>query len=89
MSKPSSQVDYARDSKRMFGGDGDRLFLKKEEKESKPKDIKIAKASVKPMDNKRDLRFLYNILYNDKKRIQNGKLEKTYQYCMSQLSNIV
>ena len=72
----------------MFGGD--RMFLKKEEKDSKPKDIKIAKASVKPMDNKRDLRFLYKILYNDKKRIQNGKLEKTYyQYCMSQLSNIV
>ena len=88
MSKPSSQVDYARDSKRMFGAD--RMFLKKEEKDSKPKDIKIAKASVKPMDNKRDLRFLYNILYNDKKRIQNGKLEKTYyQYCMIQLSNIV
>ena len=65
------------------------MFLKKEEKESKPKDIKIAKASVKPMDNKRDLRFLYNILYNDKTRIQNGKLEKTYQYCMSQLSNIL
>ena len=67
---------YAKDSKRMFVGGGiKRMFI---ENKAKPKDKeKINEkppAILKAMVNKRDLRFLYNILYNDKNKKQNCEL---------------
>ena len=67
---------YAKDSKRMFVGGGIKRMFK--ENKAKPKDKeKINEkppAILKAMVNKRDLRFLYNILYNDKNKKQNCEL---------------
>ena len=67
---------YAKDSKRMFVGGGiKRMFI---ENKAKQKDIEKRNAKppaiLKARVNKRDLRFLYNILYNDKNKKQNCKL---------------
>ena len=67
---------YAKDSKRMFVGGGIKRMFK--ENKAKPNDKeKINEkppAILKAMVNKRDLRFLYNILYNDKNKKQNCEL---------------
>ena len=60
----------------MFVGGGIKRMFK--ENKAKPKDEeKINEkppAILKAMVNKRDLRFLYNILYNDKNKKQNCEL---------------
>ena len=85
---------YAKDSKRMFVGGGiKRMFI---ENKAKPKDKeKINEkppAILKAMVNKRDLRFLYNILYNDKNKKQNCEwvmllLQQKYHQYFSCLDN--
>ena len=72
---------FAKDSKRMFVGRGSKRMVVATR--AKPKDIEKRDAKPPPTIfkantvNKKDLRFLYNILYNDKNKKQKCKLNHT------------
>ena len=60
----------------MFVGGGiKRMFIENKAKQKDKENIKAKPPAIlRARVNKRDLRFLYNILYNDKNKKQNCKL---------------